>query len=100
MPDPSGDLLRRLVDTVVAGPGTLDVTVRQALAHAGDVPDALAPYAGLVSDRASQVMDGDVDALRQHGLSEDQIFEATVSLAIGAGWRRYEAGLRALKGAL
>ncbi len=40
--------------------------------------------------------DADVEALKAAGLSEDEIFEATVAAAVGAGLARFEAGLRTL----
>jgi alkylhydroperoxidase family enzyme len=42
------------------------------------------------------VTDDDVDALRASGLSEDEIFEVTVSAAVAAGLERLDAGLRTL----
>ena len=45
---------------------------------------------------AYRVADADVDALRAGGLSEDEIFELTVSTAVAAGLERLEAGLRAI----
>ena len=38
----------------------------------------------------------DVQGLLQAGLSEDEIFEATVAAALGAGLKRLRAGLAAL----
>jgi hypothetical protein len=38
-----------------------------------------------------------VEGLRAAGYSEDQIFEATVSCALGAGLRRLDAGLSAIE---
>ena len=45
---------------------------------------------------AYRVADADVDALRAGGLSEDEIFELTVSTAVAAGLERLDAGLAAL----
>lgn len=45
---------------------------------------------------AYRVTDADVEALREGGLSEDEIFELTVSVAVASGLDRLEAGLRAL----
>ena len=42
-------------------------------------------------------MDEDVEALRQAGYSEDQIFELTVSAALGAGFRRLKSALDILR---
>jgi alkylhydroperoxidase family enzyme len=45
---------------------------------------------------AYRVTDGDVDALRAAGLSEDGIFEHTVSAAVSEGFVRLDAALGAL----
>jgi alkylhydroperoxidase family enzyme len=60
-------------------------------------PPAVAQrYADTVRRNAYRVTDADIDALRASGLSEDEIFEITVSAAVAAGLERREAGLRAL----
>jgi alkylhydroperoxidase family enzyme len=98
--DPHAANMRRLVDAVLAGPGTLDPTIRRAVAEGADVPEALRGYLDKVAQHAYKVTDEDVEALREAGYSEDQIFEATLSCALGACQRRLEAGLNALpKGA-
>ena len=96
-PDPHAADMTRLVDAVLEGPGTLDATTRRsAAAQAADVPETLRGYVDKVARNAYKVTDEDVEALRAAGWSEDQIFEATVSCALGAGLRRLEAGLRAI----
>jgi hypothetical protein len=96
--DPHAAHLQRVVDAVLAGPGTLDADIRGAAASGGDVPEALRTYVDKVSRHAYKVTDEDVAALRAAGYSEDQIFELTVSCAVGAGMRRHDAGLRAIEG--
>ena len=59
-------------------------------------PPELAPYVEKVRLHAYRVTDGDVDALKAAGVSEDEIFEHTVSAAVAAGLERLDAGLRAL----
>jgi alkylhydroperoxidase family enzyme len=64
-------------------------------------PDREAPadfdaYLAKVRTRAYAVTDGDVEALKAAGHSEDEIFEQTVSAAVAAGLMRLEAGLKAL----
>jgi len=44
-----------------------------------------------VRTRAYAVTDGDVEALKAAGLSEDEIFEQTVAVAIAEGLRRLDA---------
>ena len=60
------------------------------------VPAELAPYVKKVRLHAYKVTDGDVDALKAAGFSEDDIFEQTVSAAVAAGLERLHAGLRTL----
>jgi alkylhydroperoxidase family enzyme len=96
--DPHATGMYRLVDAVLAGPGTLDPSIRRAAADGADVPEALRGYLDKVARHAYKVTDEDVEALRAAGYSEDQIFEATVSCALGACLRRLEAGLSAIEG--
>jgi alkylhydroperoxidase family enzyme len=91
--NPQATNMERLVEAVLAGPGTLDPSIRRAAAEGTDVPEALRGYLDKVARHAYKVTDEDVDALRVAGYSEDQIFEATVSCALGACMCRLEAGL-------
>ncbi|HYA08585.1 MAG TPA: hypothetical protein VEG24_03290 [Gaiellaceae bacterium] len=59
-------------------------------------PPAATAYLEKVRLHAYRVTDGDVEALRAAGLSEDEIFEATVAAAVAAGLERLDAGLRTL----
>lgn len=59
-------------------------------------PAAMAPYLEKVRGGAYRVTDGDVDELRAAGLSEEEIFEHTVSAAVSEGLMRLDAGLRTL----
>lgn len=52
-----------------------------------------------IDRRPWTVGDEDFARMRQAGYSEDQIFELTVAAAVGAGARRFEAGLRAIEAA-
>jgi hypothetical protein len=98
MPDSHAEHIHRVADAVLDGPGTLDPGVRRAAASGEDVPEVLRTYVDKVARHAYKVTDEDVAALRAAGYSEDQIFELTVSCAVGAGLRRREAGLRAIRG--
>jgi len=57
----------------------------------------MAPYLEKVRVCAYEVTDADVQALKDAGCTEDEIFEQTVAVAIGEGLRRLEAGLRAVE---
>jgi alkylhydroperoxidase family enzyme len=51
---------------------------------------ALTGYLAKVRDRAYTVTDAEVEALKASGLSEDEIFEQTVAVAIDEGLRRLD----------
>lgn len=89
--------IQRLREAVLTGPGTLDRDLRAAAYQALDDPGPLAAYAKQISSQASEVTDDHVLALRNAGFSEDQVFEATVCAAVGAGLTRLQRGLEALK---
>ena len=57
---------------------------------------ALGPYLAKVHERAFIVTDDDVEALKHAGVTEDEIFEATVSAAITEGLRRLDAAQRVI----
>ena len=69
----------------------------RTLASTAPEPRAeLAPYLTKVHRAAYTVTDGDLEALIEAGLSEDQIFEATVAVAIDEGLRRLDAALEVI----
>jgi alkylhydroperoxidase family enzyme len=97
--------LSALRDTVMSSPGDLAPAVRQQIATlaahpdtTGDdeLPQLLAAFVQKVARRSYTVTDADIAALRAAGYSEDAIFEAIVSAAVGAGIERLTAGLAAL----
>ena len=71
-------------------------TLRAAAQPDRPVPPELAAYVEKIRTGAYRVTDGDVEALKDAGLSEDQIFESTVSAAVAAGLERLDAGLGVL----
>ena len=50
----------------------------------------MAAYLEKVRDRAYAVVDRDVEELKEAGVSEDEIFEQTVAVAIAEGLRRLD----------
>jgi len=71
--------------------------LRDAVDALPPAPTAMASYLEQVRTRAYEIQDQDVDALKAEGFSEDEIFEQTVAVAVSEGFRRLEAGLRALE---
>jgi alkylhydroperoxidase family enzyme len=61
------------------------------------VPADAIDYTDTVRRGAYLVTDAQVDAMHAAGLSDDEIFELTVSAAVGAGLERLDAGLKALR---
>jgi hypothetical protein len=59
-------------------------------------PATMAAYLTKVRERAFTVTDTDVGALKDAGLSEDEIFEQTVGAAIAQGLRRLDKALEAI----
>jgi alkylhydroperoxidase family enzyme len=64
--------------------------LRAVVAASSPAPDEMSVYLEKVRDRAFAVVDGDIDALREAGFSEDEIFEHTVAVAIAEGLRRLD----------
>ena len=62
----------------------------RAIANAVEPDERLAPYLAKVRDRAYTITDADVQALKDAGVTEDEIFEQTVAAAIGEGLRRFD----------
>jgi hypothetical protein len=95
--DPYDNMMTQLKHAVFFGPGTLDVALRKAVGSGAEMPSVLGLYVSKVAQRDYEGMDKNILDLRRDGLSDDQIFEATVSASLGAGVRRLEMALTALK---
>jgi len=93
--------LEAVKSAVLEQPGTVPPALRQAasLNQSADLPEALRAYVDAVERHAYKLTDEDIEALKQAGYSEDQLFEITVAAALGAGLRRLEAGLAPLSAA-
>jgi alkylhydroperoxidase family enzyme len=95
-----------MVEQLLGAKATLDSAIRAAIiARAGsignatppDVPQALAAWTDKVARHAYKCTDEDIATLRAAGYSEDQIYEATVTAAVGAGIVRFRRGLEILR---
>jgi alkylhydroperoxidase family enzyme len=71
--------------------------LRAAARPARSAPSELEPYLEKVRHHAYRVTDADLDALRALGFDEDELFEQTVSVAVGAGLARLDAALGVLR---
>jgi hypothetical protein len=85
--------LRQAVEAYVARLAGADRTMAE-----NALPADLIPYLNKVALYAYKVTDDDIARLKQAGYSEDELFEITLSAALGAGLARIERGLDALKG--
>jgi hypothetical protein len=64
--------------------------LRAVVAAAAQPPGSMNAYLTKVRTRAYTVTDGDVEALKAAGCTEDEIFEQTVAAAVGEGLRRLD----------
>ena len=67
--------------------------LRRAAQPGRPAPPDFAAYLDKVRAHAYKVTDAEVEALKAAGHSEDEIFELTVSAAVGASLDRLDAGL-------
>jgi alkylhydroperoxidase family enzyme len=95
--DPYHRRLSRVQNAVLSGPGTLPAAIRQTISEGHELPGALGAYARKVAEHAYLITDEDIAELKQAHYADDQIFEATVSAALGAGLVRLDCVLRALR---
>lgn len=95
--DPYEKKLTLLRKSVLSEPGTLDPEVRRAICDGLELPDPLGAYVRKVAEHAHAVSDDDIAELHRAGYTDDQIFEATVSAALGAGLCRLGRILLALR---
>lgn len=75
----------------------LQASIRAARSRAKNDP-RLDAYLEKVAQAAATIRESEVKKLLDEGLTEDEVFEATVDVALTAGIERYEAGMRALEG--
>jgi hypothetical protein len=76
-------------------PGSID-ELRAVVAAAAAAPEPMRDYLAKVHARAYTITDADVEALKAAGLSEDEIFEQTVAVAVGEGLRRLDIAERVI----
>lgn len=70
--------------------------LRDVVETTAPAPAEMSDYLAKVRDRAYTVVDRDVDALKQAGFSEDEIFEQTAAVAIAEGLRRLDRACEVL----
>jgi alkylhydroperoxidase family enzyme len=87
---------RALVARILDGRGVANRDVRRAAFEGQGTSPEVAALVRKVIREASRIADGDVEALRTSGLSEDEIFELVVCAAVGQAARQLERARAAL----
>lgn len=98
-PEPTPeDLFAVLRHAVLDGPGSTPSRVRHVVANAklDELSHELRGYVETLRESAWRSTDEQVRELLAIGWSEDQVYELTVAVALGAGQRRLDAGLAAV----
>jgi hypothetical protein len=95
--DPYAKKMARLRHAVVSSPGSLAPNIRQAITERSYNSSPLGAFAQKVAEHAFMVNDDDIRELHRARYSDDQIFEAAVSAALGAGLYRLECVLNVLR---
>jgi alkylhydroperoxidase family enzyme len=89
-------LHRELVARVLESDGDAAPELRRAAFENAGLDEPVRTLIDKVANRAYEVTDDDVAAVRAAGLSEDQIFEIVVAAAVGQASRQYSSALDAL----
>ena len=95
--DPYAQKLERLRHAVLSGPGSLPPHVRQAISEGAELSGALGVFVQKIAGEASTLTDDDIAELHRAHYTDDQIFEAIVSAAVGAGLFRLQSVLNLLR---
>jgi len=93
---PSNVTVERVLDKILGEDGHLEQSKRQSIfSYAKSCADAatplvdmaaeLVPFVEKVTSDPYKVVDRDIEQLKALGYSEDQIFEMTIAIALGAG---------------
>lgn len=90
-------MVARLCESVLRSPADLDVPRREAAAR-GDLEGPAAPFTRKVRGASHQMTDEDFAALKAAGFTEEQVFELTVSAALGAANERLDRAYALLQG--
>ena len=94
--DPHAVKMTRLRLAVTSNPASLPAFVRQKITAGRNLSGPLGAYVKKVAERAYEITDDDIASLHAANFTDDEIFEATVSAALGAGLFRLDCVLRAL----
>jgi len=82
-------MVARLCESVLRSPSDLDSPRREAAAR-GDLDGPAAAFARKVRESSYRVVDEDFAAMKAAGFTEEQIYDLTVSAALGAAKERLD----------
>jgi alkylhydroperoxidase family enzyme len=86
-----------LVRRILEGDGKASPSERRAAFNNSDLAEPLAALVDKAARHAYRVTDQDTAAVKQSGLSEDQVFEIVVCAAIGQATRQCDTVFAALE---
>jgi alkylhydroperoxidase family enzyme len=86
-----------LVRRIQEGDGKASHSERRAAFNNSGLAEPLGALIDKIARHAYRVTDEDIAAVKQSGLSEDQVFEIVVCAAIGQATRQYDTALAALE---
>lgn len=90
---------KALVRRILEGTGKASPSERRTAFNNSCITEPLSTLVNKVAKHAYRVIDEDITAVRQSGLSEDQVFEIVICAAVGQATRQYDAALAALEAA-
>lgn len=85
-----------LVRRTLEGAGTASRSERRAAFDNSGLTEPLGTLVDKVARHAYKITDGDINAAKVSGLTEDQVFEIVVCAAIGQATRQYDAAIEVL----
>ncbi len=92
------EFLEQLKKALLGPSAKLPLNVRQDILEGRILEGVLNAFVVRVRGNASSITQEHIDELKAKGLSEDEIFEATVCAAFVAGAERYQAAMKAMAG--
>ena len=97
--------LQKAIDALLTQPGDTEPVFRRQILEwnrfgSGPLPESIQPLVEKIGQCPWTVDDQDFARLRAAGYSESQLYELTLAAALGAGLKRFDAGLRAIEEAL
>lgn len=100
MPLPAN--LQKAIDALLTQSGDTEPLFRRQILErnrsgSGPLPESIQLLVEKIARCPWSVNDQDFEQLRAAGYSEGQLYELTLAAALGAGLKRFDAGLRAIE---